>query len=328
MIVDGAINVIAEQPVSRMVDLALAAENLGYHRCLVYDEGLAARDVYITLAAIALATSSISMGPGITNPYTRHAASTAGAIASLDEISGGRAVLGIGAGGSLTLDPLGIARTHPLAAVRETIDACRHLFAGDTITCDGSQVALDQASLGYGRPEIPIWLAGRGPKMLALGGASCDGVMLDFIYKPHLPRAVDRIRSAASATGNNPRISYSTVFVTDQQALIDVKPHLTYRLADSPADVKAEIGFTEDDERSIREAMADGLEAAAEFVKDEWVHPFVISGTESECQAEIADIVERFRVSEFLLPILDDRRADSLMTTVARVLELSEGTPT
>jgi len=322
VIVDGAVNVIADQPVSRMVDLAKAAEGLGYSRCLVYDEGLAARDVYITLTAIALATSTISMGPGITNPYTRHAASTAGAIASLDEISDGRAVLGIGAGGSLTLDPLGIPRKRPLAAVRETIDACRHLFAGDTVTCDGSQVTLNQASLGYGRPDIPIWLAGRGPKMLSLGGAACDGVMLDFIYKPHLPGAFDHIRTAALTTGNRPHISYSTVFITDEQSLIDVKPHLTYRLADSPAEVKAEIGFGEDDERAIREAMADGLEAAAEFVKDEWVYPFVISGTESECKTEIADIVERFGVSEFLLPILDDQRADSLMTSVARVLEL------
>lgn len=322
MIVNGSINVMPEEPVSRMVDLAVAAEQLGYDRCLVYDEGLASRDVYITLSAIALATSTISMGPGITNPYTRHAGSTAAAIASLDELSGGRALLGIGAGGSLTLDPLGIKRSRPLAAVRETINACRQLFEGRTVTSDGTRVALDTARLSYGRADIPIWLAGRGPKMLALGGSACDGVMLDFIYKPHLPRAVDIITAAAADTDNHPLISYSTVFITDEQAFADVKPHLTYRLADSPADVKAEIGFTADDERAIRGAMADSLDAAAEFVKDEWVYPFVITGSESECQSEIAELVDRFGISEFLLPILDDQRAESLMATVARVLEL------
>ncbi len=322
MIVNGSINLMAEEPVSRMVDLAASAESLGYHRCLVYDEGLASRDVYVTLAAIALGTSEILMGPGITNPYTRHAASTAGAIATLDELSGGRALLGIGAGGSLTLDPLGITRQHPLASVRETIEACRRLFAGDTVTCDGKQVALDQASLSYGRTDIPIWLAGRGPKMLALGGSACDGVMLDFIYKPHLPWAVDHIRDAAKVTGNSPLISYSTVLITDEQALADVKPHLTYRLADSPAEVKAAIGLGADDERAIREAMVEGLDAAAEFVRDEWVYPFVITGTKDECKAEIAELVERFDISEFLLPILDDRQAESFMGTVAQVLEL------
>ncbi len=322
MIVDGSVNLMAEQPVSRMVDLATTAESLGYSRCWVYDEGLASRDVYVTLAAIALGTSEISIGPGITNPYTRHAASTAGAIASLDELSGGRALLGIGAGGSLTLEPLGITWQHPLASVRETIEACRRLFAGDTVTCEGKQVALDQATLPYGRADTPIWLAGRGPKMLALGGSACDGVMLDFIYKPRLPWAVDHIRRAANTTANRPLISYSTVLITDEQALADVKPHLTYRLADSPADVKAEIGLGPNDERAIRKAMVEGLDAAAEFVRDEWVHPFVITGTEDECQAEIADLVDRFGISEFLLPILADHHAESLMGTVARVLEL------
>ena len=56
-----------------------------------------------------LSTDAMEIGPGITNPYTRHPAQTAAAIASLDEVSQGRAFLGIGAGGSLTLDPLGIA---------------------------------------------------------------------------------------------------------------------------------------------------------------------------------------------------------------------------
>ncbi len=322
MIVDASINLMPDQSVARAVELAVAAENLGFARCLVYDEGLASRDVYVTLAAIAVATSKIAMGPGITNPYTRHAASTAAAIASLDELSGGRALLGIGAGGSLTLDPLGIARHRPLTAVRETIAACRQLFAGHTATNDGTHVSLHQASLKYGRPDIPIWLAGRGPKMLTLGGADCDGVMLDFIYKPHLPRAVSLIRRGADTTGNHPRISYSTVFVTDEQALVDVKPHLTYRLVDSPQEVKEEIGLGADDELAIRSAMADGLEAAARFVKDDWVFPFVIHGSESECRAEITQLVDQFEIGEFLLPILDDDRAESLISTVAQVLQL------
>ena len=322
MIVDASINLMPDQSVARAVELAVAAENLGFARCLVYDEGLASRDVYVTLAAIAVATSKIAMGPGITNPYTRHAASTAAAIASLDELSGGRALLGIGAGGSLTLDPLGIARHRPLTAVRETIAACRQLFAGHTATTDGTHVSLHQASLKYGRPDIPIWLAGRGPKMLTLGGADCDGVMLDFIYKPHLPHAVSLIRRGADTTGNHPRISYSTVFVTDEQALVDVKPHLTYRLVDSPQEVKEEIGLGADDELAIRSAMADGLEAAAKFVKDEWVFPFVIHGSERECRAEITQLVDQFEIGEFLLPILDDDRAESLISTVAQVLQL------
>ncbi|MYA14335.1 MAG: LLM class flavin-dependent oxidoreductase, partial [Acidimicrobiaceae bacterium] len=81
-------------PIERAVEIARFGETLGYQRCWVYDEGLAAADVYVAMTAIALATTSLEVGPGITNPYTRHAGATAGAVASLDEVSGGRAFLG------------------------------------------------------------------------------------------------------------------------------------------------------------------------------------------------------------------------------------------
>ena len=186
------------------MEIARFAETLGYRRCWVYDEGLAAADVYVTMTAIALATESLEVGPGITNPYTRHAGVTAGAIASLDELSGGRAFLGIGAGGSLTLDPLSIARDRPATAARETISACRSLFAGETVSVEGVHVHLSEASLLHARAGIEIWLAGRGPRMLELGGAACDGVLVDFVYKPHLGPAVERIRGAGRAAGNEP----------------------------------------------------------------------------------------------------------------------------
>ena len=103
-------NIIPEGTVQELVALGIVAEDPGFERCGVYDEGLATRDVCITRAAIAAATSTLELGTGITNPYTRHPATTAMATVTLDEMSGGRAFLGIGAGGSLTLDPLGIER--------------------------------------------------------------------------------------------------------------------------------------------------------------------------------------------------------------------------
>ena len=265
--------------VGRAVELARLAERLGYERCWVYDEGLAASDVYVAMTAIAGATESLTVGPGITNPYTRHAGATAGAIASLDEVSGGRAFLGIGAGGSLTLDPLGIARERPLTAVRETIDACRRLFRGDTVSLEGAHVRLSEASLLNVRAGTEIWLAGRGPRMLELGGAACDGVLVDFIYKPHLGSAVERIHRAGRAEGNDPRIAYSTMLVTDDDTMAALKPHMTYRLVDSPPEVREALGITDADAAMIRAALADGLEAAAEHVRDEWALPFVIAGT-------------------------------------------------
>ena len=108
-----------EGPVGKVVDVAVEAERLGFERVWIPDEGLAARECYVSLAAVAAATHRVQVGTGITNAYTRHPGVTASAIATLDELSGGRAALGVGAGGGLTLTPMAIDRVKPLSAMRE-----------------------------------------------------------------------------------------------------------------------------------------------------------------------------------------------------------------
>ena len=321
--VQAAFNVMPHGPIERAVELARLAEGLGYERCWVYDEGLAASDVYVTMTAIALATSSLEVGPGITNPYTRHAGATASAIASLDDVSGGRAFLGIGAGGSLTLDPLSIPRDRPLTAARETIDACRRLFSGETVSVEGVHVQLSEASLLHARAGTEIWLAGRGPRMLELGGAACDGVLVDFVYKPHLGPAIARIRAAGQAAGNEPRISYSTMLVTDDDTMAALKPHMTYRLVDSPPEVQEDLGLAESDVARIRAALADGLEAAAEHVRDEWALPFVIAGTPDECGQELHRLAAEHGIESFVVPLLDDEPAETQLRSGAEIMGIS-----
>jgi len=318
--ISGSVNLIPEASVDSMRDLAIMSEKLGFERCWVYDEGLATRDVYVTMTAILRATENLIVGPGITNSYTRHPGQTAAAIASLDEMSDGRAFLGIGAGGSLTLDPLGIQRYKPLETVRQTISACRQLFAGEKVDLEGPVFSFKSAQLDYGRSDIEIWLAGRGPKMLDLGGAFTDGVMLDFIFKPSLGEYVNQIRMGAEREGNDPKICYSTMIVTDDESLEIVRPHMTYRLVDSPAKVMEELGISEKDISNIRGALADGLEAAAEYVSDDWVLPFVISGSVKECADELADLFEMHGFDEFMIPVFEPDSGISLLETTAQVL--------
>src|ERR1700748_3498871 len=84
-------------PVSRLVDRAKVAEATGYSAVWLADERFY-REVYTCLGQIAAHTTKVLVGPSVTDPYSRHPALTAMAIATLDEISGGRAILGIGAG--------------------------------------------------------------------------------------------------------------------------------------------------------------------------------------------------------------------------------------
>ncbi len=317
--IPGAVMLIAEEPVAEVVALARLAEELGFARVWVPDEGLATRDVFVTMAAIAAGTETIAIGTGIVNPYSRHPAMVASAIATIDEMSGGRAFLGYGAGGSLTLGPLGIDRPHPLAHVRDAITACRELFSGRVVDLEGT-VPLHGASMGYGRPDIEIWFAGRGPRMLTQAGALADGVLLEFLHKPSLGYYVGRVREGARAAGRSPKLCYSTTVVTDPARLDQIRPHMTYRLVDSPPEVREAVGISDSDRDRIREAMGGGLEAAAPLIPDEWILPFVIMGTPEECAAELVEITERHGMDEFMVAVADMSDADVLMTQVAEVL--------
>ena len=133
---------MAKAPVGEIVELAVLAEQMGYERCWLFDEGVMTRDVFVTLAAIAERTSTIKIGPGITNPYVRHPGATAAAIASIDELSDGRAFIGVGAGGGLALGPLAVERTRPLQVVADAVTAMRGLFAGDTVTMTSETLSL------------------------------------------------------------------------------------------------------------------------------------------------------------------------------------------
>lgn len=305
---------------ARIVELAVAAERLGFRRCSVYDEGLAARDVHVTLAAIAAATDQILLGPGITNPHTRHPGVTAAAVASLDELSGGRAFLGLGAGGALTLDPMGIDRGKPLSAVREMVLACRSLFSGERLDFDGETVQFVSARLDYARPDIEIWLAGRGPKMMLTAGELSDGVNLSYVHKGTLGALLSSIRSAAVGRPV-PKISYTTKIVSSEADLEAARRNLSFRLLDQPGDVQELIGFGPDDAAALRKALGEGgPSVAAPLVEDDWVLPFVVAGTPAECAAELRAMLAEHQIDEFQLPVQELDEAESAMETVAALL--------
>src|SRR6266436_5297464 len=154
---------LGDAPIAQLVERARLAEANGYSRVWLADERFY-REVYSCLGQLAAHTSSVLLGPCVTDPYTRHPALTAMAIATLDEISGGRATLGIGAGISGFAE-LGIERRKPACAIRESIELIRALLRGETVDFDGEVIAGDQSRLSFSppRPAVPIYVASNGP---------------------------------------------------------------------------------------------------------------------------------------------------------------------
>ncbi|MAN33328.1 MAG: hypothetical protein CL410_03400 [Acidimicrobiaceae bacterium] len=311
--VNWSVNLMAKAPVGEIVELAVLAEQMGYDRCWLFDEGVMTRDVFVTLAAIAERTSTIKIGPGITNPYVRHPGATAAAIASIDELSDGRAFIGVGAGGGLALGPLAVERTRPLQVVADAVTAMRGLFAGDTVTMTSETFALNNARLEYARPDIEIIMAGRGPRMTSLGGRISDGFYLSYPYLPALADQVKMIRDAAA--GEKRHIAWSTGIARDEHELQQMRAQLTFRLVDSPPVVREALGMSDDQRDALRSALADGgLQSAALLLQEEWLDSFGVVGDTETCRHTIGEIASRCGVTDFIVPVQDLDRAKELIT--------------
>lgn len=174
----------AEYPASELIRLGVLAEDLGYQSFWYVDVRMM-RECYIGLASVAAHTKRIRLATGVTDPYSRHPAITAASIATLDELSGGRAILGLGLGGA-GFRELGIAKMLPVAAMRETIELVRGLWRGDEVNLAGKVISLTQGRLQFGplRPRVPIYIATQGAQISRLAGALADGVLIANIVSP------------------------------------------------------------------------------------------------------------------------------------------------
>lgn len=180
-------------------DQARLADDLGYDLVRIADSQCLFRDLYVALTLVALNTSRAKIGPGVTNPVTRHPTVTAGAIASIDELAGGRAVLGLGTGDSAVLNI--DEKPASTAALREYVLAIREIFRHRETTYRGKTIRLTWATR-----EVPIWLAAAGAKSLRLAGEIADVVIMGSGFLPESIRAsMAYVEEGARAAGRDPK---------------------------------------------------------------------------------------------------------------------------
>lgn len=195
---------LGHEPLERLARLARLAEDAGVDHLWLADERFY-REVYTSLALCAVRTRRIALGPCVTDPYSRHPALTAMAIATLDEVSGGRAALGIGAGISGFAE-LGIRRDRPARALREAITLVRRLLAGETVEVRGDVVRFHDGRLDFTppRPSLPIYVASNGPLGQAVAGAVADGLIMEGCGSPDEARALAAAVARGAAEAGRP----------------------------------------------------------------------------------------------------------------------------
>ena len=156
---------------SKVAELAKIAEDRGFENLWFIDHQLGMKDVYASMYVAAMATNRIEIGSAVTNLQTRHPTVTANATTALDDLSNGRALLGLGTGW-VALHSIN-KRPSKIAELREGIDDFRKLFSGEELELYGTELQLATA-----RRQIPIYLAVSQPNMLRLAGEICDGAIL------------------------------------------------------------------------------------------------------------------------------------------------------
>ena len=171
-------------------DLCREAEDSGFDWLGVADSQSVFRELYVALTLAALNTSRVRLGPLVTNPLTRHLVVTASAIASVDELSGGRAVLGLGSGDS-AIYTIG-APPATVAGLEDSITTLGRLTSGETVEREGRTWRVHRATR-----RVPIYLAAEGPRTLELAGRVADGVSVGL----GLPPVVIRLSLAAIERG-------------------------------------------------------------------------------------------------------------------------------
>lgn len=193
--------ILANQPVPVVMRQVQLAERLGYDTAWITDTHLVCRELWVTLAACAVATSRIRLGPGVTVPHSRHVSVTASAVATLHDLAPGRVVVGIGTGGSsaqtmgLRLEEVG-----RVATIDTMATSLRALTRGQSARFESG---IDGRLAWLERPcPVPIYVAGSGPNMLAAAGRLGDGAIMYATVAPDiLTVALERVAEGARQSG-------------------------------------------------------------------------------------------------------------------------------
>jgi len=187
-----------EHSIEATLDLARVGEDVGFDHLWLFDSHVLWREPYALLALIAEHTKRLRLGTCVTNPGTREPSVTASALATLDELSGGRMDLGIGRGDSarrvLGKPPITLAHTE------EAIHVIRELVEGRPVMYEGTELHLGWT----GEWKLPVWVAGYGPMALSMTGRIADGVILQLADPDLIRWFTAQVKEAAAGAGRDP----------------------------------------------------------------------------------------------------------------------------
>jgi 5,10-methylenetetrahydromethanopterin reductase len=280
---------LAQRAVAAGAKSLWVAEHLGY------------REAIATCMAFALKAPGPLLVPTAVSPYLWHVTPTAMALATLDEVTPGRAAIAIGTGNPLFLQESGRAVEKPVRANREFTEALRRLWSGEAVHMDGDFVRLAGARLAF-KPSapIPIYIAAIGPDMLRLAGRIGDGVVLSAgLSTDSVKQSLALCAEGAAKDKRDLSLFRRAGYLffgtsRDAREAIDaVRQKLAFVMRNKflGANIKAS-GIPVDQEAVIAAIARRDIAGATALVPDEAVEAFGIAGTPQHCTRRLRDFID------------------------------------
>jgi alkanesulfonate monooxygenase SsuD/methylene tetrahydromethanopterin reductase-like flavin-dependent oxidoreductase (luciferase family) len=301
MKIDIEFNSGAQLPMNAIPDLARAAEAHGFD-CAWGGEANN-KDPTVMLSAIAAVTTRLKVGSAIYHILGRTPATLALQAMGLDELSGGRFLLGIGSSNPTIAKWHGQSFDRPLSRIQEYIEITRAAMRGEKLNFEGKFFTAQNFKMAFkpsGR-SIPIYVAAFGPKMTRLAGRISDGVLINMANPTEISRIAAEVKAGAQEAGKDPskmeiickiRCSIAPNYGVAREALSHALTY--YALADYYRELLGRMGFAEEVEAMRAAWKTGGFHAARALISDRMFNslPLVAATSAPEVVEQIRPYIE------------------------------------
>ncbi len=317
------VTVLPDPPFSRFFELMEATERHGFDYGWTYDSHILWQESYATLPIAASRTSKLKLGHFVTNPGIRDPTVTASWYATMHDLSEGRMVMGIGRGDSsrrvVGLKPVKVAEFEARCRMM------KDLMNGRPVEWNGKELKLEWARTDL--PDIPMWIAGYGPKALAVAGRVADGVIIQLADPQIIQWIMDTARKAAEEAGRDP---------AELKCIVGAPSHISGDLAAAREQVRWFPAMVSNHvmdlierygwDSEIPEALTDFVKARkfydykdhsrvgaahGEFVTDEICDRFCVLGDAEQATAKLREL-EAVGVDQFNVYLMTEGQQETL----------------
>lgn len=304
-----SLELLPNEPIKDIVEIIQLAEEIGFENVWITDH-YNNRDVFEVLSIAAYETSTIKMGSGVSNPYVRNPVTIAAATSTLNEISDGRALLGVGPGDKATMETLNLSWDKPVKTVKDAIVSIRKLLNGEK---------LEQGAFLNGTKkienQIPIYMAAQGPMMLKGSGEVADGCLINASNPKDFEIAIPLIEQGISKANKSVKdfsfAAYTACSVDEDIAVAQNQSKIVvaFIMAGAPDVVLERHNIPKDVALKIKDALSKyDFKTASSLVNEDMIDAFSVSGTPRDIRDKIEEL-DGLGINEFVVgsPIGKDR---------------------